>query len=198
MPIDNEFMRRILGTNVAEMITMDLYWYGENYIKEVYRVMCVFNTLYDEFKIRFDRRNCQLWVTNETNNFICSMEFINKIGILVFKLEFSEYDAIKIIDNLATYEENHMNEIYIPIDSCSTSMCSYTMKVERVDSSKSKISILQYNFVYENILTKISFELLSNEITESLLFQMYFSYLIDIDNGDYGVDRVIEDYKNYL
>lgn len=171
-------MNKILSKNIVEVIENDLYWFGISYVKEVYNKVCYVNTTNRDFTIKTSRRD-SLWIDDISPKYICSLTFINTLGLEVLTLDFSENTAIVIIDNIYTFDEFNMKDLTIPIlFSSSNPSIKYTIRLERYDSNLIKFTIYS-NQIYEKLHFYLNLDDFSN-----LLYSMYFSWLIDIDNGN--------------
>lgn len=193
-----QLMQRILTPNIIECIKSDIEWFGVRIVGERYRSMTVVKTLNNEFSIQMDRIDCKLWKNNSTFNYICTMSFRNNLGLEILKLNFSEYDAAILIDNLCQFEDFNMKDVIIPINSVNGDMNNYQIKIERIESDLLRFTILQYNILYGNIvIPKLTFMMTTDELSNNFLYGIYFSYLIDIDCGDISLmesiySRIVE------
>jgi hypothetical protein len=178
-------MSKILGKNVSDVIETDLYWYGIDFVKEVYKQMCIVNTVEKYITIKTDRRECEIYVDNKGPKYICSLSFFNNLGIELLKLEFSECMAVSVIDAIYSYEDFNMKDISIPIDSVTIPGISYILKLDRdmTNNCMSHMTIFQHNILYPNsYIPVVSCSLTSDNILSDFLYAMYFSWIIDLDN----------------
>lgn len=183
----DKIMYRILSKNIIECIEADLQWYGINYIKEVYRQVCIVNTSNKDIKIRLDRTD-NLFHNNDPKvpRYICSITFINNLNIELFSIQFSEFTAVAILDAMYEYENFPMFDMNLNLPN------GVSIKLKRIDEF-TKFDIYKVNEVFHTIDLKLSFTMESDYIVDDLLYSMYFSWLIDIDNGEYMFE-FINDY----
>lgn len=176
-------MKRILGKNEIECITQDLYWHGLSYIKEVYRNMCYVNTLYNDIKLKIDRKDCELWVDDHLPRFICSIDFINNLNINILSLSFSEYDALNLLDFICTFLDSNEAVVNMPFDCIADIQSKYSISIYRIDNGI-QLTVFQHS-IYNpsNPFPKITIYFNDDNIYD-LLYAFYFSWFIDIDNGD--------------
>lgn len=154
-------------------------------LKEEFGDMASIKTYDGNYEIALDRYNRQLWINNETGQFLCTIKIYDSLHREILSVNFSEYFAFHLLDVLYQYDEFSMRDLVIPIETGSTNMASYQFNLHRndIDPLVIDFSILQYDSINESLMPRIVTQL-SDEILNNLMFGIYFSFLIDIDTGD--------------
>lgn len=142
-----------------------------------------------DLSIHLYRRKTMIWNTNSSAKYICYMDFINNLGIVVFSIHFSEIQAYTIIDEIENFLQLGEFSLPIPIGS-NDPVGNYLMIcLERIASETPAeedqvlVSFRQYNKYSEQILTRVQFFCSEEFVTNQFVYMMYFAYLIDIDDG---------------
>lgn len=146
--------------------------------------MGTFNSFNKDYIIEFERNSCKLWQQNSIG-YICKFIFKNNIGVKLFEVNTSVNDIFVLIDNMLQYDLNDMSEIVVPIFGINSNMKMYNftflrnLKVYR----NTFLTINEYDNVTEQIMTRATIEFDEDSLNEFRDI-IYFSFLIDIDNGD--------------
>lgn len=125
------------------------------------------------------------------DNYICYMSFVNTVGVEVLKLDFptsSVYTLLDSVDSCVT--EFGMDSINIPLNEFSPTLRHSFFYFERMggiddvrDEDTFRVEIRSYDGV--QMITKLAFTLKESQLEDYLLFPMYFTYLIDIDDNEH-------------
>lgn len=149
--------------------------------------MCIVNTFYKDIKLNIDRKDCDLWNDDILPRFICSIDFINNLGISNLVLNFSEYTAMNLLDFIACFVvESKEVASNVPLDCIGSIGFSYSLSIFRLDNNMYQITIFQHS-IYNpsNPFPKVTIYFDKDGI-QDLFYGMYFAWLIDLDveNGD--------------
>ena len=186
----NKIMDKLFNKNITECIGYDLQWFGLNYLKEVYRQMTVVNTAHEDIRIKLDRIE-NLFLSNDVRcpRYVCSMSFVNNLDLELFTIQMSEYTAVELLDAIYQYENFGMPDISIPLPN------GVIIALTRVDEH-TRVDIFEVNRYLNTTDIRLSFYVLSDNFVDDILYSMYFSWLIDLDNGDgeYMFDFINDNY----
>lgn len=185
----NKIMYYILSKNITECIDYDFQWYGLNYIREMYRKVTIVNTSNKDIIIKLNRTENMFYSNNDPKvpRYICSITFINNLNIELFSVQFSEYTAVSILDAIYEYENFPMFDMNLSLPN------GVSIKLTRIDEF-TRFDVYKVNELFHTIDLKLSFTMESDYIVEDLLYSMYFSWLIDLDNGEYMFDFINDNF----
>lgn len=156
-----------------------------------------------DLSIHMYRKKTSIWNTISSAKYICYMDFINNLNIVVFSIHFSEIQAYTIIDEMENFLQLGEFSLPIPIGS-NDPVGNYLMIcLERIASEtpaeedRVLVSFRQYNKYSEQILTRVQFFCTEEFVSNQFIYMMYFAYLIDIDDGRL-LDTDLEEYKEAI
>lgn len=156
-----------------------------------------------DLSIHMYRKKTSIWNTISSAKYICYMDFINNLNLVVFSIHFSEIQAYTIIDEMENFLQLGEFSLPIPIGS-NDPVGNYLMIcLERIASEtpaeedRVLVSFRQYNKYSEQILTRVQFFCTEEFVSNQFIYMMYFAYLIDIDDGRL-LDTDLEDYKEAI
>lgn len=156
-----------------------------------------------DLSIHMYRKKTSIWNTVSSAKYICYMDFINNLNLVVFSIHFSEIQAYTIIDEMENFLQLGEFSLPIPIGS-NDPVGNYLMIcLERIASEtpaeedRVLVSFRQYNKYSEQILTRVQFFCTEEFVSNQFIYMMYFAYLIDIDDGRL-LDTDLEEYKEAI
>lgn len=156
-----------------------------------------------DLSIHMYRKKTSIWNTISSAKYICYMDFINNLNLVVFSIHFSEIQAYTIIDEMENFLQLGEFSLPIPIGS-NDPVGNYLMIcLERIASEtpaeedRVLVSFRQYNKYSEQILTRVQFFCTEEFVSNQFIYMMYFAYLIDIDDGRL-LDTDLEEYKEAI
>lgn len=156
-----------------------------------------------DLSIHMYRKKTSIWNTISSAKYICYMDFINNLNLVVFSIHFSEIQSYTIIDEMENFLQLGEFSLPIPIGS-NDPVGNYLMIcLERIASETPAeedlvlVSFRQYNKYSEQILTRVQFFCTEEFVSNQFIYMMYFAYLIDIDDGRL-LDTDLEEYKEAI
>lgn len=157
--------------------------------------MAIFYSMNKEYCIVMKRDDVKLW--NEMNSFkyFCKFVFKNNLGIPIFELITNEMDIVRFIDTIfSVYVDFNAPEVIYHFNVSSSILETFTFHFIRDPKTyNTTLLISQYNNITGQKIDRVKLTLTDEMITD-LLDEMYFIFLIDIDNA---FDQY-NNFNNYL
>lgn len=140
--------------------------------------------------VEMTRQDSILWRTDSSSKYLCKMRFLNLLHLPIAEFTCSEITIFNILDSFEQFFSFGMDSISIPLDNISLNGSYDMLCLERInpttptESDLILFSLRSYSPITEQIITRISIPVNEEFFINHFMYLMYFSYLIDIDNGE--------------
>lgn len=150
--------------------------------------MAIFYTMNNEYCIELSRTSVRLW--NEGTNFkyFCKFIFKNNLGIPIFELTTTEIDIDTFLDTIYNvYIDFNAPECIYYFNNSSSILETFSFAFIREkeitnDAYNTTIVVSQYNNITKQKIDRVRLSLTDQQLAD-FFDEMYFIFLIDIDNS---------------